>query len=316
VRLFKAILLRLLYGILSLLFISFITFLAGYFSPADAARIIVGEKASQEAYLAKRHELGLDRSLPEQFFSYIGNVAQGDLGKSWYGMKEPVSKMIAERAPRTVKVAVLAILLASILGITMGTIAGIYRSRAPDVGILTLSTLGVTVPNFVLLPILIYFFANQMGYLPGSELAGQNYPEIYSLILPVIVLAARPMALLTRLTRASMIDTLQQEFIKTATAKGVPPMRLIFKHGLRNAILPVISAIGVNFGFLLTGSFVVERVYVMPGLGSLAIESVMQRNNPVIQGTVLAVGAMFIGMNLLVDIVLPILDPRIREAQV
>jgi peptide/nickel transport system permease protein len=155
-----------------------------------------------------------------------------------------------------------------------------------------------------------------MGYLPGDANAGRNAPEIYSLILPVVVLAARPMALLTRLTRASMIDTLQQEFIKTATAKGVPPMRLIFKHSLRNAILPVISAIGVNFGFLLTGSFVVERVYAMPGLGSLAIEAVMQRNNPVIQGTVLTVGALFIGMNLLVDIILPILDPRIREAQI
>lgn len=315
-RLTKAILLRLLYGILSLLFISLVTFFAGYFSPADAARIIVGEKASKEAYLAKKHELGLDRGPFEQFGSYVASASQGDLGHSWYGMQEPVSKMIGDRAPITIKVAVLAILLASIIGITLGTVAALYRSRAPDVGVLTVSTLGVTVPNFVLLPILIYLFANQMGYLPGDANAGRNAPEIYSLILPVVVLAARPMALLTRLTRASMIDTLQQEFIKTATAKGVPPARLIFKHGLRNAILPVISAIGVNFGFLLTGSFVVERVYAMPGLGSLAIEAVMQRNNPVIQGTVLAVGGLFIGMNLLVDIVLPILDPRIREAQV
>ncbi|HTQ10548.1 MAG TPA: ABC transporter permease, partial [Fimbriimonadaceae bacterium] len=177
--------------------------------------------------------------------------------------------------------------------------------------------LGVTVPNFVLLPVLVYFFANRMEALPGDWLSGNSeWLPLQFRILPVIVLAARPMAQLTRLTRASMIDTMQQEFIKTATAKGVPPMRLIFKHSLRNAILPVISAIGVNFGYLLTGSFVVERAYSTPGLGSLGIEAINQRNTPVIQATVLVTGALFILINLLVDLLLPLIDPRIREAQV
>lgn len=315
-RLAKAILLRLLWGVVSLLFISFVTFSAGYLAPGDAALILVGEKATHEAYLAKRHEMGLDQPFLIQYRDYVWKALHGDFGSSWFGMNESVGKILAQRAPITIKVAILSILLASIVGITLGTVAGIYRSRAPDVGILTFSTLGVTIPNFVLLPILVLIFANEFKSLPGDWLALGGAPQIYGMILPVIALAARPMALLTRLTRASMVDTLQQEFIKTAVAKGVPPMRLIFKHGLRNAILPVISAIGVNFGFLLTGSFVIERAYVMPGLGSKAIEAIYQRDTPVIQATVLLTGAMFIFINLLVDVTTPLLDPRIREAQV
>jgi peptide/nickel transport system permease protein len=315
VRLTKAILLRLLFGVLSLIFISFITFLAGYFAPADAAVILAGEKASPEAVEAKRHQLGLDRPFHVQYGAFVSKAARLDFGDSWYGMHEPVGKTLAERLPITGEIAIEAILLAAIVGITLGTIAAIYRSRAPDFGILTISTLGVTIPNFVLLPVLVYLFANQMHVLKGDWF-GLSEDPIWTRILPIIVLAARPMAMLTRLTRASLIDTMQQEFIKTAVAKGVPPMRLIFKHSLRNAILPVISAIGVNFGYLLTGSFVVERAYSIPGLGSLAIEAVNQRNNPIIQGTVVVTGAMFIVINLIVDLILPMLDPRIREAQV
>ncbi len=318
VRLTKAILLRLLYGLLSLLFISLVTFIAGEFAPGDAAQIIVGEKASHEAYIAKRHELGLDKPWPIRYADYVWGAAHFDFGNSWFGMRRPVSDIIKEAAPVTIRIAVLATILAAIVGITLGTFAGIYRNRGPDTVVTTISTLGVTIPNFVLLPMLVYFLSNQLHQLPGDNLAYRNLGmgEIYYLILPVLVLAARPAALLTRLTRASMVDTMQQEFIKTATAKGVPPFRLVFKHGLRNAILPVISAIGVNFGFLLTGSFVVERAYVISGLGSRAIEAIYMRDTPVIQATVLVTGAMFIVVNLLVDLALPILDPRIREAQV
>ncbi|HVT13210.1 MAG TPA: ABC transporter permease [Fimbriimonadaceae bacterium] len=315
-RLTKAILLRLLFGVLGLLFISFVTFSAGKLDPADAAVVLSGEKATPQAIEAKRHQLGLDRPFLVQYGSYVWNAAHGDFGQSWFGMQEPVRDMIAQRGSITLQIALLAMIVAAVVGITLGTVAGIYRTRAPDVGILTLSTLGVTVPNFVLLPILVYLFANTWGNLPGDWNDATNWAWLSARAIPVIVLAARPMALLTRLTRASMIDSLQQEFIKTAVAKGVPPMQLIFKHALRNAILPVITAIGVNFGYLLTGSFVVERAYSMPGLGSLAIEAVYQRNTPVIQATVLVTGALFILINLIVDMILPLIDPRIREAQV
>jgi peptide/nickel transport system permease protein len=317
VRLTKAILLRLLYGVLSLFFISFVTFLAGANAPGDAAVILAGEKASQESVQNIRHKLGLDRPWYVQYGDYVWKAAHFEFGNSLYGMHQPISKLLAEKAPNTIIVALLAILLASIVGITLGTLGAIFRGRPPDSAILSISTLGVTVPNFVLLPILAYLFANVWHKLPGDwHAAISQYTEWHGRLLPMVVLAARPMAMLTRLTRASMIDTMQQEFIKTATAKGVSPMRLIFKHSLRNAILPVISAIGVNFGFLLTGSFVVETAYSMPGLGSFAIEAISQRNTPAIQATVLVTGAMFIFINLLVDLILPILDPRIREAQV
>ena len=181
---------------------------------------------------------------------------------------------------------------------------------------LTISTLGVTLPNFVLAPILVYIFALKMDRLPQTWAVDRIAPDIVYMILPVIVLAARPMAMLTRLTRASMVDTLQQEFIRTAVAKGVSPAGVVFKHALRNAILPVITAIGTSFGFLLTGSFVVERFFVLPGLGREAIEAIQQGNVPVVQACILITGGMFISINLLVDLVQPILDPRIREAQV
>ncbi len=315
-RLVKAILLRLLYGVLSLLFISFVTFIAGYFAPGDAAVMLSGEKATAEAVQSKRHELGLDRPFVVQYVDYVWRASHGDFGDDWFGMHEPVSRKIAERLPTTAKVAILAIVLAALVGIMLGTVAAIYRSRGPDSAILTFSTLGVTVPNFVLLPILVYLFSNTWNSLPGDYFGASKFPDWKLYVLPMVVLAARPSALLTRLTRASLIDTMQQEFIKTATAKGVPYGRLIFKHALRNAILPVVSAIGVNFGYLLTGSFVVERAYSLQGLGSLAIEAINQRNTPIIQATVLITGAMFILINLLVDLILPLLDPRIREAQV
>ncbi|RYG29690.1 ABC transporter permease [bacterium] len=184
---------------------------------------------------------------------------------------------------------------------------------------LTLSTLGVTLPNFVVAPFLVYFFANRdmLDYLPSAWAVDRGDSSIaYYLILPVLVLSARPAALLTRLTRASMIETFSQEFIRTATAKGVPRGRLIFRHALRNAILPVVTAIGTSFGFLLTGSFVVETFFRLPGLGFLTIDSIRKGDIPTVQACVLLTGGLFLILNLVVDLFLPILDPRIRESQV
>jgi len=318
VRLAKPILLRLLFGLLSLVFISFVTFVADEVTPGDAATAIAGEKASAATVIQLRHEMGLDRPWPERYLSFAANACKGDFGQSYFGTREPVGSIIKRTLPMTAKVATLAIVLASAIGLMLGTLAALYKTRVTDRIVLTVSTLGVTVPNFVLAPLLVFIFANKrvLDVLPLVWETELRAPEIYYLILPVCILAARPMALITRLTRASMIDTLQQEFIRTATAKGVPRGRLIFRHALRNAILPVITAIGTSFGFLLTGSFVVERYFVIPGLGSTTIEAVQQGNMPVIQAGILVTGTMFIVLNLIVDILLPILDPRIRESQI
>jgi peptide/nickel transport system permease protein len=316
VRLGKAILVRLLFGVLSLIFISLVTFIADELAPGDAATVLAGEKAPPERVIQLRHEMGLDRPWPTRYVEYIGDMAQGDFGTSYYGTREPVSQILARTLPLTGKIALLAILLASAVGIFLGTIAALYQNRFGDRGILVISTLGVTLPNFVLAPILVYIFAIQLDQLPQTWDVVLVAPEIVYLILPIIILAARPMALLTRLTRASMIDTMQQEFIRTAVAKGVPRFRLVTKHALRNAILPVITAIGTSFGFLLTGSFVIERYFAIPGLGSTTIEAIQQGNMPVVQAGVFVTGALFIILNLFVDLILPLLDPRIRESQV
>ncbi len=315
-RLAKALLLRLLFGALSLLFISFVTFVADEVAPGDAATAAAGDKARPEEVERIRHNMGLDKPWPQRYVRYVDNIVHGDFGNSYQGLKEPVRDVIAQKLPMTMKLAFLAITLAAGLGITLGTFAAVYQARFADRAILIASTLGVTVPNFVLGPILVYLFCLQMDYLPLTWSVDRKAPDYFYLILPVIILAARPTALLTRLTRASMIETMGQEFIRTAIAKGVPSLRLILRHALRNAILPVITAIGTSFGFLLTGSFVVERFFVIPGLGSRTIEAIQQGDMPVIQACVLITGAMFIVLNLIVDMLLPILDPRIRESQV
>jgi peptide/nickel transport system permease protein len=312
----KAILLRLLYGVISLLFISFVSFLADEVAPGDAATILAGEKATLQQVQSLRTQMGLDRPWPIRYGEYLGSVLKGDFGNSYLGVREPVKDILKRDLPMTITIAFGAIVLASLIGISLGTIAGLHQNRYPDRTVLTVSTLGVTIPNFVLAPILVLVFCLNMDVLPQTWVAQRVAPDIYYLILPIVILAARPMALLTRLTRASMIDTLQQEFIRTAIAKGVPRRRLIFKHALRNAILPVVTAIGTSFGFLLTGSFVAETFFALPGLGREAIAAIQRNDGPVFQACILVTGMLFVLINLLVDILLPILDPRIREAQV
>jgi ABC-type dipeptide/oligopeptide/nickel transport system permease component len=316
VRLARAIAFRLFYGLLSLLFITFVTFIANEISPGDPALIFAGEKATPGDIVRIRHNMGLDRPWYTRYGEFLVNSAKGDFGNSYYGTKEPVVDIIKRNLPMTLRIASLAITLAALLGIVLGTFAAIYQNRGVDRSVLTFSTLGVTLPNFVLAPVLVYIFALQLDRLPQGWDVNHSGSDIPYLILPVIILAARPMAMLTRLTRASMVDTMQQEFIRTAIAKGVPTPRLVVHHALRNAILPVITAIGTSWGFLLTGSFVVETYFTLPGLGFTTIEAIQQKNIPVIQACILITGMMFVVINLAVDIILPILDPRIREAQV
>lgn len=312
----RAIGLRLFYGLLSLIFISFIVFLADELRPGDAATIRGGDKASAEVVEKIRKQMGLDQPAPVRFVSFIGKAARGDFGESYSGVREPVSKIIARNLPMTLTIASCAIILAALIGISLGTLAAVRENRLADRAILVFSTLGVTVPNFVLAPLLVWLFALQLDYLPQTWEDPLRGPVAFYLILPVIVLSLRPMTLLTRLTRASMVETLKQEFIRLATAKGVPSGRLIFVHGLRNALSPILTALGSSFGYLLTGSFVVERFFTLPGLGREGIEAIQREDMPVIQAVILITGALFITINLVIDILLPFVDPRIRESRI
>ncbi len=315
-KLVRSLALRLLFGVLSLIFISLVSFGADELAPGDAATVLIGEKAPPGAVAALREQMGLNRPWTVRYVEFASKAARGDFGKSYYGTKEPVSDILRANLPMTLRIASFAILLASIIGITLGTLAAVRENRGTDRVVLSLSTLGVTVPNFVLAPILVYIFAVQLNRLPTSWVVDRVAPDIYYLILPVVILSLRPMALLTRLTRASMIDTLNQEFIRLAVAKGVPKFRLVIRHALRNAILPVVTAIGTSFGFLLTGSFIVETAFALPGIGREGIEAIQKGDTPLIQATVLVAGALFILINLIVDLLIPILDPRVRESAI
>lgn len=314
--LLRAIGLRLLYGLASLIFLSLATFAVDEIAPGDAALVRAGEKASQATIDRIREEMGLNRPWPVRYIDYVGKAATGDLGTSNYGTREPVSEIIGESIGVTLMIATPAILLAAAVGIALGTLAALKQTRAQDQLILGFSTLGVTLPNFVLAPVLVLIFAVQMNRLPTTWETPMRAPIYFYLALPVLVLALRPMASLTRLTRASMIETLSQEFIKLARAKGVPYWRIAIRHGLRNAILPVITAIGTSFGFLLTGSFIVETIFIIPGMGQRTLGAITQGDTPVIMASVLVSGTLFILVNLVVDVIQPILDPRIRESQV
>ncbi len=315
-RLARAVGFRLLYGLLSLIFITFVTFVANDAAPADPALIFAGEKASLADVQLIRHRMGLDKPWYVRYGVSLWNDAHLDFGKTYYGTQEPVADILVRDLPMTLKISFLAILLAAGLGLLLGTLAAVYENRFVDRGVLTISTLGVTLPNFVLAPLLVYIFALRLNYLPQNWEVNRVAPDFYYLLLPVIILAARPMAMLTRLTRASMVDTMRQEFIRMAIAKGVPTYRVIFKHALRNAVLPVITAIGTSFGYLLTGSFVVETFFTLPGIGRETIEAIQKRDYPLVQACILVTGMLFVILNMLVDVILPILDPRIREAQV
>lgn len=305
---------RLAGGLVSLFFLVLVTFIVDELAPGDAATYMAGEKATPSQVEQMRRNMGLDRPAPVRFVEYIGRTVRGDLGNSIAGAKEPVTQVIARALPMTIMIAVPAIIFAALVGILLGTLAAVNAGKSLDQGILAFSTLGVTLPNFVLAPILVFIFAVRMDQLPTTWETTLRAPLIYYLILPVLVLSARPAASLTRLTRAAMVEVLAQEFIKLAVAKGVPPLRLILVHGLKNALLPVITAIGTSFGFLLTGSFIVETIFVMPGMGFTAIDAIQRNDTPILMGCVLATGALFILVNLAVDLVMPLLDPRVREA--
>lgn len=312
----KPILRRILYACITLLFLSFVTFMADEMAPGDQATVLAGEKATLQTVVELREKLGLNRPWPVRYGEYVANAARLDFGTSYYGTKEPVIEIIKRVLPMTIRIAFISIAVAALLGVILGTIAAINRDRWPDRLVLLGSTLGVTIPTFVLAPLLVLVFALKLDRLPMTWTTDRVAPDFYYLILPVVVLAARPTAQLTRLARASVIDAFQQEFVKLAVAKGVRPFRLITRHVLPNAMMPVLTALGTNFGFLLTGSFIVERAFLLPGVGREAIEAIQKGDTPLIQATTLVAGMLFVLVNLAVDLAVPVLDPRVREAQV
>ncbi len=315
-QLVRAISLRLLYAAISILFVSVVTFMADSMRPGGPEYALAGEKASKETIQRIRHELGLDKPWYVRYVHYVKKAVKLDFGRSYYSIQEPVSTIIKRNIVMTARLAMWAILISTFIGVSLGTIAAVYQQRMLDKLILIFSTFGVTVPNFVLAPLLVVFFCLKLQWLPINWEVYRDRPDFFYLVLPVGIMSLGPAARLTRNTRSLMIDVLHQEFIRFAIAKGVPKWKVVIKHGLRNALMPIITQIGMMFGALLSGSFVVEQFFTLPGIGKEAIEAIKRGDAPVTITITLVGACIFVTANLIVDILLPLLDPRIREAQI
>jgi ABC-type dipeptide/oligopeptide/nickel transport system permease component len=286
-------------GLLSVLFVALVTFIADELAPGDAVLAIAGEKARPEIVEQIRREYGLDKPVL-QFVAYLGGAFTGDLGHSYFGSQEPVIAIIKRSLPLTALLASCALAFAMFWGVLLGTLAALKENKWPDRLALAVSTLGVTIPNFVLIPLLVFVFVLRMDLLPLTWETNLRANIAYYLVLPVLVLAARPLAVLTRLTRAAMVDTLQMQFMQFARAKGVPGPRRAVRHALRHALPPVIT----------------ETAFTIPGLGKAAIDAIKRRDTPVVMGVALVTAVLYVLVNLIVDLVQPLLDPRLRESQV
>ncbi|MFN8497940.1 MAG: ABC transporter permease [Anaerolineae bacterium] len=297
---------RLLWAIPLLLLVSLVVVLLIHLTPGDPVRLMLGERASQDQVDAVRASLGLDRPLPEQYIRFVGRALQGDLGMSIRASR-PTTELIMLALPATFELAGAALFLAIIVGIPLGIIAALRPGSVFDNVALFLALLGQAVPSFWLGLTLIYLFALHWPLLPTS---GRG--EWKHLILPALALAPFLAGMIIRITRTSMIDVLRGDYIRTAYAKGLGQSQVIVGHALRNAMLPVVTVVGLQVGALLGGAVITETVFGWPGIGQLAVSSLYNRDYPVVQAVVLVAAIVFIFVNLFVDLLYAIVDPRIR----
>ena len=283
-----------------------ITFILMYLVPGDPVVSMVGERYDEETIHKLRKELHLDDSLPMQFVHYVSNVLRGDFGKS-FGTGGPVSEELLIKLPNTLILAVASMIIAIITGLTMGIVSSLRPQSILDKITMLFALAGISVPVFWVGLMLVLFIGVFLQWLPPTGFGGIEY-----IILPAITLGLRSAAYLARLTRATMLDVLNQDYIRTARMKMLPEWKVILKHGFPNILIPIITVIGTDFGSYLSGAVLTESIFGWPGIGRYALEAILKRDFPVIQGTVLFMALMFILANLIVDIFYGIVDPRIR----
>jgi peptide/nickel transport system permease protein len=285
--------------------VSIAAFLMSHLVPGDPVSVMLGETATAEDVERLREELGFNDPLVVQYLRYIGGVVQGDLGTS-IRSGQPVLDEIVDRIPSTAALTLSAVVLASLVGVTLGVIAAIRAGGWADAFIMSFAMLGISMPTFWSGILLILFFGLILGWFP---IAGEG-PA--ALVLPTVALAAPSAAVLARITRSSMLEVVGLDFVQTARAKGLGERLVIVGHVLRNALIPVITIIGLQFGGLMSGSVIVESVFTRPGLGRYTITAIQSRDFPQIQGIVLVVAAIYVFVNLAVDVLYAVIDPRIR----
>jgi peptide/nickel transport system permease protein len=285
-----------------------------HFTPGDPAVIIAGDYATSEDIARIRAKLGLDRPFLAQVGIWVGQIVRGDLGTSIFSGL-PVSTLIGQRVGATLSLTVLAMLISVGVGVPLGVIAAWRQGSWVDRVVMVLAVSGFSMPVFWLGFVLVYVFAISFAWLPVQgyqPLAAGLWPFLRHLILPAVTLSVIYMALIARMTRASMLGVLQADYIRTAFAKGLPPRRVLIHHALKNASLPVVTIIGIGFALLIGGAVVTESVFAIPGLGRLTVDAIVRRDYPVIQGVILLVSGVYVLINLVIDVAYVVLDPRIR----
>jgi peptide/nickel transport system permease protein len=305
---------RLLSTVPVLLVVAVLVFLMLRLTPGDPAAVLAGDAANTEQIAQIRTNLGLDRSIPEQFAIWFGHLLTGDLGQSYY-YKMPVTTLISQRVEPTVSLALITITIAVLVAVPLGVLAAWRFGGVLDRSLMGFSVLGFSVPVFVLAYLLIWLFSLKLGWLPvqGYKRLSEGVgPWLYQLVLPAITLSVIYIALIARVTRASVLDTLGEDYIRTARAKGLPEVKVLMRHALANAAVPIVTVIGIGIALLIGGVVVTESVYAIPGLGRLTVDAVLARDFPTIQGVILLFSVVYVMVNLAVDLSYVFFDPRIR----
>jgi|SRR6056297_2472847 len=301
---------RILFTLPVLFGITVVVFFVVALIPGDAVAAMMTQIKLDPVQMASlRRQLGLDDPLPVQLGRYLADLAQGDLGRSVFGYR-PVRALIVDNLGATLQLTLAAILVAMAIGVPLGVLAGVRRNTAWDLGGMLVALAGISIPGFWLGLMLIQLFAVNLGWFPitGSG-AG-----LKALVLPAVSLGLAEAAILARLTRASMVESLQEDYVRTARAKGLPQRSVVWRHALRGAFIPVVTMLGMQFGTLLGGAVVIENVFARQGLGTVVTRAVINRDAPVVQGVVLTAASLYVLVNLAVDVLYAFLDPRIRYA--
>lgn len=298
---------RLAFSLVAMLGVITIVFLLLHAS-GDPATLLVSQEATQEDLDRIRQAYGLDQPLPVQYLRFVARVAQGDLGFS-YRQSLPVAELIVERLRATFELALAALVVVVLVGVSLGMIAAARRGSAADTAAMTVALLGTSMPSFWLGLLLIIVFGVRLGWLPISGYGGLKH-----LLMPAFVLGGFYAAQISRLTRTSLLEVLAQDYIRTAQAKGLAGHAVLLKHALRNAALPVLTVLGLDFGRMLGGAVVVESIFAWPGMGRLAVQAALGRDFPVVQGATIMGAAVFLAVNLIIDLVYGWVDPRLRAA--
>ncbi|MFP5226110.1 MAG: ABC transporter permease [Acidobacteriota bacterium] len=306
-RLLRSLLMRLGFTLPVLWLVVSIVFLLIHIVPGDPVEQMLGEGARPADIVALRHAYGLDLPLKTQYLRYWRGVLHGDLGRS-IRLNDSVTHLVLTRYPFTVELTAAALVIALLLAIPAGISAALHRGQARDHVLSVVSLLGLSFPSFALGPILILLVSIKLGWLPVSG-AG----DLAHLVLPSITMGSALAAILTRMVRTSMLEELGQDYIRTARAKGLPERTVVYKHALRNAMIPVLTLIGLQFGALLAGAIVTETIFSWPGIGRLTVSAISNRDYPLLQGCILAIGLTYVLVNLATDVLYMVVNPRIRS---